>query len=62
MRFREELSRINQSFFQFQSFGDSLDDVSVQVGVVNTCFDWVRFYRSVVDISIIFMLLLVCIC
>lgn len=62
MRLREELSRINQSLLQSQSSGDSSDDASAQVGAVNTCPDWVRFHRSAVDISIIFMSSLVCIC
>ena len=43
MRLREELSLMNQSLLQSQSSGDTSEDSSSQVGVINMRSDWLHF-------------------
>ena len=43
MRLREELSLMNQSLLQSQSSGDTTEDSSFQVGMINMRPDWLHF-------------------
>lgn len=62
VRLREELSHINQSLLQSQSYEDSSDDSNTQVGAVNPCSVWVHFLWPALDINIIFISSLMYIC